>query len=113
MKSSRAFLNRMLQNLRDAKQSDQVVLDQTFYQDLSWHHTFLPHFNGVCLYGHPSLPGTIQIDASSQGLGGRWGNQVYKLSIPFGMDNLGIVQLKMLNLYLAFGVWAPYGREKC
>ena len=102
----------MLQNLTDAKQSDQVGLDQTFYHDLSWFQTFLPHFNGICIYSHPSLQGTTQTDASLQGLGGRWGNQVYKLRIPFGMDNLGIVQLEMLDLYLAFRVWAPLWKGK-
>ena len=34
---------------------------------------FFPYFNGVCLYSHPLVQGTIQIDASLQGLGGRWG----------------------------------------
>ena len=105
VKSSRPFLNRMLQNLREAD-SDHVELSAEFYRDLHWFQKFLPHFNGVCLYNHPFLQGTVQVDASLQGLGGRWGTYVYKLQIPLGMDNLGIVQLEMLNLYLALRVWA-------
>ena len=107
VKSSRPFLNRMLQNLRDAKDTDVITLDAEFYKDLSWFKTFLPLFNGVCLYSHPLVQGTVQIDASLQGLGGRWGDSVYKLAIPMNMDNLGIVQLEMLNVYLALRLWAP------
>ena len=35
------------------------------------------------------------------------GDSVYKLTIPMNMDNLGIVQLEMLNVYLALRLWAP------
>ena len=106
VKSSRPFLNRMLQNLREAR-NEQVHLNPEFYKDLLWFQNFLPHFNGVCLYNHQLLQGVVQVDASLQGLGGRWGNCVYKLSIPLGMDDLGIVQLEMLNLFLALRIWAP------
>ena len=98
VKNSRPFLNRMLQNLRDAKDAEQVILNAEFYKDLAWFQRFLPHFNGVCLYSHQLVQGTIQIDASLQGLGGRWEDYVYKLAIPLNMKNLGIVQLEMLNL---------------
>ena len=105
VKSSRPFLNRMLHNLREAR-NDQVELNADFYKYLLWFQTFLPHFNGICLYNHQLVQGTVQVDASLQGLGGRWGDYVYRLQIPLGMDNLGIVQLEMLNLYLALRVWA-------
>ena len=108
VKSSRSFLNRMLQNLRNAKNADIVELNEEFYKDLTWFKNFLPHFNGVCLYNHQLLQGIVQVDASLQGLGGRWNNCVYSLQIPLGMDNLGIVQLEMLNVYLALRIWAKY-----
>ena len=101
VRSSRPFLNRMLQTLREAKDSDHIVLEVDFYRDLLWFQKFLPHFNGVCLYDHQAANGIIQIDASLHGLGGRWGNVVYQLRIPLGMDSLGIVRLEMLNVYLA------------
>ena len=107
VRSARPFLNRMLMNLREAKGVDNVELNGEFFKDLTWFKKFLPHFNGVCLYDHQLLQGTVQIDASLQGLGGRWGNLVYRLTIPLGLDNLGIVQLEMLNVYLALRVWAP------
>ena len=62
VKSSRPFLNRMLQNLREAK-TDQVHLNPDFYKDLLWFQNFFPHFNGVCLYNHQILQGTVQVDA--------------------------------------------------
>ena len=112
VRTARVFLNRMLQTLRNAKDLTNIKLDDQFYRDLNWFQTFLPHFNGVCLYHHPPLKNIIQIDASLQGLGGRWGDLVYKLSIPLGMDGLGIVQLEMLNIYLALRVWAPQWKGK-
>ena len=112
VKSSRPFLNRMLQNLREAKDSDHIVLEMDFYRELSWFQKFFPHFNGVCLYNYQAAHGIIQIDASLQGLGGRWGNAVYQLTIPLGMDNLGIVHLEMLNVYLALRIWAPHWAGK-
>ena len=69
VKSSRPFLNRMLQNLGEAKDAEQVQLNEEFYKDLVWFQKFLPHFNGVCLYNHQLLQGTVQVDASIQGLG--------------------------------------------
>ena len=83
------------------------MLNVDFYRDLTWFRKFLPHSNGVCLFYHQSVHDTIHIDASLQGLGGRGGNCVYKLAIPMGMDNIGIVQFEMLNLYLALQIWAP------
>ena len=47
VRSSRPFLNRMLQTLREAKDSDHIALEVDFYRDLSWFQKFLPHFNGV------------------------------------------------------------------
>ena len=90
VKSSQPFFDRMLQNLREAKDAEQVDLNVEFYKDLVWFQKFLPHFNGICLYNHQLLQGTVQVDASLQGLGGRWGDYIYKLAIPLGMDNLGI-----------------------
>ena len=107
VKNSRAFLNRMLQTLRNSSNSSHVTLDPDFYRDLSWFQTSLPHFNGVCLYNHTPVTGVIQIDACLQGLGGRWGDCVCKLAIPLSMDGLGIVQLEMLNIHLALRVWSP------
>ena len=48
--------------------------------------------------------GVIQIEASLIGMGGCWGNRVYKLDFPLGFEQLGIVQLEMLNVFLALRV---------
>ena len=86
----------MLGTLRNAADPQNIELDQEFYRDLKWFQEFLPHFNGVYLYSHKCIEGVVQVDASLQSLGGRWGNQVYQLSIPDSFFGLGIVQLEML-----------------
>ena len=106
VKNARFFLNRMLGTLRNAADPQNIELDQEFGRDLRWFQEFLPHFNGVCLYSHKSIEGVVQVDAFLQGLGGRWGDQVYQLSIPDSFFGLGIVQLEMLNVFLALRVWA-------
>ena len=65
------------------------------------------HFNGVALYDHRPQRELVQLDASLLGMGGRWEDYIYKLSFPKGMDGLGIVQFKILNVFLALRVWAP------
>ena len=95
----------MLTTLRNAKNPNDIKLDQDFTRDLKWFQAFLPLFNGVCLYSHRRIQGAIQVDACLQGMGGHWDNQVYKLAIPLGYSGLGIVQLEMLNVFLALRVW--------
>ena len=76
-----------------------------FTTDLKWFQELLPRLNGVCLYSHRRIQGVVQVDASLQDLGGCWDNQVYKLTIPMGYSWLGIVQLEMINVFLALRVW--------
>ena len=47
----------------------------------------------------------MKLDASLQGLGARWGHQVYALTIPLGYNNFNICHLEMLNILLALRVW--------
>ena len=96
----------MLGTLRNAADPQNIELDQEFGRDLRWFQEFLPHFNGVCLYSHKCIEGVVQVDASLQGLGGRWGDQVYQLSIPDSFFGLGIVQHEMLNVFLVLRVCA-------
>ena len=103
VKNSRVFLNRMLQTFHSAHGSSQVLLGEEFYKDLNWFRQFLLHFNGVCLYDHKPQKGVVQIDTSLTAMGSHWGNCVYKLDFPLGFEQLGIVQLEMLNVFLALG----------
>ena len=47
----------------------------------------------------------IELDASLQGLGARWGSQIYALAIQLGYVNFQIVHLEMLNILAALRVW--------
>ena len=49
----------------------------------------------------------IQLDTSLQGLGARWGSQVYSIPVPLGYENMSIVHLEMLNILVAIRVWGP------
>ena len=105
VKNARFFLNRMLTTFRNAKNPHDIKLDQDLTRDPKWFQQFLPLFNGVCLYSQRQIQGVIQVDTSCQGLWGHWDNQVYKLAIPLGYSGLGIVQLEILNVFLALRVW--------
>ena len=55
---------------------------------------------------------SIELDASLQGLGARWGNRVYAMSLPLGYLDLQIVHLEMLNILAAIRVWQDHWRDK-
>ena len=46
VRSSRLFLNRMLDTLRSHFGRDDILLDVNFHRDLNWFLKFLPYFNG-------------------------------------------------------------------
>ena len=80
VKNARFFLNRILGTLLNAADPQNIELDQEFGRDLTWFQEFFPHFNGVCLYRQKHIEGTVQVDASLQGLEEGDGNQMYQLS---------------------------------
>ena len=49
IRSSRFFLNRMLQLLRDNTNARKILLTQTFFQDLNWFNTFYTNLMGHIL----------------------------------------------------------------
>ena len=48
----------------------------------------------------------MELDASLQGLGARWGLQVDTVTIPIGYQNFNIVHLELVNILAAIRVWA-------
>ena len=74
-------------------------------RDINWFLKFLPTFNGTTFFDHRPVTVSMELDASLQDLGARWGHQVYTLTIPLGYNNLNICHLEMLNILLAFRVW--------
>ena len=81
VKASRVFLNRMLDLLRSMGNQKSITLTTDFKQDLRWFQTFVPQFNGKAFFDHPKIDHEIELDALLQGLGARWGLQVYALTI--------------------------------
>ena len=105
VKPARVFLNRMLQLLRDTRDSKVINLTNDFHRDLGWFQKFLPMFNGTSFFKHRTIDGEMSLDACLTGLGGRWGSLVYHLKIPKVFILLGIVHLEMVNILVALRLW--------
>ena len=105
VKSSRPFLKRMLELLRQADKQVRISLTEEFRRDLHWFVTFLPKFNGVAFFSHEKICSHIELDASLQGLGAVCDNKVYSIAINLGFEEYGIVHLEMLNILMALRVW--------
>ena len=111
IKSSRLFLGRMLQLLRDSHDSKRVKLTQDFHKDLAWFRAFLYTFNGVSYIDRPSSY-HIYVDASPYGFGAIFNDQVYAVPYVEGfIPNASIVHLEMYNIFLALGVWASHWKN--
>ena len=108
VRTSRAFLNRMLALLRASDKVDLINLDFAFKQDLNWFCQFLPSFNGTAFFSHRKFTGEVHLDACLNGLGAICGKEVYSIAIPLGFLNFDIVHLEMLNILVAVRVWARY-----
>ena len=113
VKSSRFFLNRMLQLLRDNFESNSIILTPDFFKDLHWFQTFLQIYNGVTIYHVTPLFENIHLDASLTGLGGHFKNYVYALHIPANYMGYNIAHLEMLNVVVALKIWGHHWANKC
>ena len=108
VRSSRFFLNRLLDVLRSIHDKDQVVLSQEAQRDINWFQKFLPTFNGITIFDHRPIAHDIELDACLQGLGARWGSQVFAFPLPLGYLNYNIAHLEMLNILVALRVWQNF-----
>ena len=84
---------------------DQVALTPEAQRDINWIQKFLPSFNGVAIFDHRPIAHEIELDACLQGLGARWGSQVFAFPLPLGYLNYNIAHLEMLNILVALRVW--------
>ena len=112
VRPARNFLNRMLQILRDNVHTNFITLSHHFFQDLEWFRVFLHQFNGVTFYDNKLIHHEVNLDASLNGLGACFGNEVYALPLPVNFMNLHITQLEMLNVVVALKVWANIWANK-
>ena len=106
VRSSRFFLNRMLHLLRTTDKSQMISLTPEFKRDLNWFCQFTKVFNGTAFFHHTHHHGRIELDASLQGLGANFNNEVYAIPIVKNYNHFGIVHLEMLNIMVAIRVWA-------
>ena len=63
-------------------------------------------------FDHRPVNCSIELNTSLQGLGARWGNQVYTISLPLGYFDLQIMHLEMLNILAALRVWQNQWKDK-
>ena len=71
VRSSRFFLNRLLDVLRSMHDKDEVALTPEAQRDINWFQKFLPSFNGVAIFDHRPIAHEIELDACLQGVGAR------------------------------------------
>ena len=112
VKPARFFLNRILALLRNNHSVSKILLNQPFFQDLSWFNTFLTSFNGITYYDKKFPTDQVYLDACLTGLGGHYGPMIYALEIPLGYQNYDICHLEMLNIVVASKIWAAHWRDR-
>ena len=105
VRSSRFFLNRLLDVLHTMHGKNKVLLSPEAQRDINWFQKFLPTFNGVTIFYHRPIAYEIELDACLQGLGARCGSQVFAFPHPMGYLDYNIAHLEMLNILVALRVW--------
>ena len=108
VRPTRVFTNRLLTTLRNMG-SNPVPVDDHIKQDLQWFIHFAPRHNGILVYRPIPLSEhqPIELDACLQGLGGRWGANVYYSHIPDYIkgDESNITHFELFNVFIALTVW--------
>ena len=112
VRPARAFLNRMLDLLRQNYDAPTIRLTQAFRCDLRWFSTFLEQYNGVSMYNHRKIDHVVELDTCLDGLGGVWKNYVYHLPIPKHYLGLTIVHLEMVNILVAIKTFGPFWAKR-
>ena len=102
VRPARHFLNRMLQLLRNNIHSRHIFVTEEFRKDLNWFCVFLKSYNGVTMYDLTPVHKRVYLDASLTG----FDSFVYTLRLPLAYQTYNIAYLEMLNVVVAFKVWA-------
>ena len=74
---ARAFLNRLLQLLRDNHSKNFITLTEEARRDIKWFQKFLPQFNGKSFFVKQYFKHEIQLDACLTGIGVVCKNEIY------------------------------------
>ena len=108
---ARIFINRMLDLFRNDSHNKFIHLTSQLFQDLDWFQKFLSHFSGVTLFKKPIITHLFPVywDACLSDMRGIWGTRSYSAPVPvFPNFYLKVVHLEMVNLVVAFKLWAKY-----
>ena len=69
-------------------------------------------FNGVTFYDNNPVFATIELDACLTGFGWVFHNMLCHLAIPKNFRNYLIAHSELLNILVAFKIWAVYWTDK-
>ena len=102
----------MLDLLRQTDKQNTINLTPDFLKDLAWFRKFAPKFNGISFFNHAHIHAKIGLDASLEGLGAYFNDQMYAIPLCRGYNQFHVVQLEMQNVLVAIRVWANQWRGK-
>lgn len=103
--AARIFVCRLLNILRSAPKHGRFKLNNDYYRDLVWFLSTENIFQGRVFIKSNRRTQTLFVDACLLGLGGICLDQVYTAQVPSYFRNLGIVQLEMVNVFVALQLW--------
>lgn len=113
VRSSRIFIARMLNLLREFPESNKLVITEDFRLDLKWWQKFLPMYNGISMmisedWSQPDQ--LFSVDSCLTGCGGWMNGRFFQCVFPeFILDqNLHINLLEMLTVVVALKIWGKY-----
>ncbi len=118
VRPGRTFLNRMLNELRDASVSHPdtpcIILSTDFKKDVRWWHYLMDHFNGVSLMANMFWTDChFMSDACLHGLGGYYAGQYFHATFPPMFSNLPIHAKEMLAILVCVKLWgSTWGRQR-
>ena len=95
----------MLHTLRCNHAKNSITLDKELKKDLNWFNRFLPVFNGKTFFNKRHPKAVIELDASLNGLGARFGDQIYAKALHVNTFQGNIVHLEMVNILVALRLW--------
>ena len=108
--SSRIFVNRLLNWLREIPEKDQISIPDDFQLDLCWWHTLFPSYNGVSLMLSEEWSRADQVfsvDSCLTGSGGWVNGRYFHCAFPdlILSENLHINLCEMLTIVVSLKAW--------
>ena len=103
---ARFFLNRLLDTLRQHKDSKIIDLGVEARRDIAWFKKCVCHFNGTSFFVKNKVDKEVHLDACLTGVGASFDGKIYEADIPEKFKKFDIAALEMPNILIATRVWA-------